>query len=145
MLCTSFTQFLIFSGNAEPEEPIKAEEKRTYPVDKEDKFTLKDHPADNPQAEVSSEVWSGKEHDGTSAFLDDSDKVQVEDKSVAGVGGRRASESPTEEVDGPGERARDNIEKTRDEASKGKARSPQAGVIVGNVPAAGANALDTES
>jgi hypothetical protein len=114
-------------------------------VDKEDKFTLKDHPADNPQAEVSSEVWSGKEHDGTSAFLDDSDKVQMEDESVAGVGGRRASENPTEEVDGPGERARENIEKTRDEASKGKTRSPQAGVIVGNVPAAGANALDTES
>lgn len=112
-------------------------------MEQEKKFTLKDHPADNPQAEVSSEVWSEKEHDGTSAFLDDSDKVQVQDESAAGVGGRRASE--TEEVDGPGERARENIEKTRDEVRQGKARSPQAGVIVGNVPAAGANALDTES
>lgn len=138
MLCNHIAWFLIFSGYE------LEEDKRTYPADEENKFTLKDHPADNPLAEVSSEVWSGKEHDGTSAFLDDSDKVEIQEESLLGVGGRRASKSLTDEVDGLGERAWENIEKTRDEASQGKARSPQAGAIVGNVPATGANALDTE-
>lgn len=120
-----------------PQEPVKEGDKQKYEVT--------DHGADNPHAEVANEIWGAKESDGTSLFLDDSDKVEFkgqEDESVMGIGGRRAGERLTDESSGSGETSRENIDKTREEASKGKARSPQAGVIVGHVASAGANALD---
>lgn len=67
-------------------------------------------------------------------------------ESVLDIGGQKAGETThiDEASDGSEERARDNIDRARSEMRAGKARSPQAGVIVGNVPRAGANAIETE-
>ena len=115
-------------------EPIKEEDKRKYP--------------EHQRAEVSSEVWAEKDEGGTHSFLEDSDKVELrgqENESVLGIGGQPAGEGHTDEASASGETARENIEKTRNEMREGKGRrSPPAGVIVGNVPSVGANALENE-
>lgn len=114
------------------EEPIKEEDKRKYP--------------DQQSSEVSSEVWAAKDDKGDAhSFVDDANKVELrgqENESV--LGGARAGETHTDEASGSGETARENMENTRSEMRAGKARSPQAGVIVGNVSSAGANALENE-
>lgn len=64
------------------------------------KSSAEDKRKEDPEAEVSSEVW-GTMHDGgnTHAFLDDEKKIDFlgeEDESVLGIGGQRAGESHTE-------------------------------------------------
>ncbi|KAG0570953.1 hypothetical protein KC19_6G200500 [Ceratodon purpureus] len=112
------------------EGPIKEEDKRKYP--------------EHQKAEVSSEASSEKQ---THSSPDDSNKADLqgqENESVLGIGGHPEGKSHTDEASASGETARENIDKTRSEMRAGKARSPQAGVIVGNVSSTGANAIDND-
>lgn len=48
------------------------------PTEEPSAYTVKDHIAENPGADVANEVWSAKEQDGTSVFTDHSDKESAE-------------------------------------------------------------------
>ena len=112
------------------EGPIKEEDKRKYP--------------EHQKAEVSSEASSEKQ---THSSPDDSNKADLqgqENESVLGIGGHPERKNHIDEASAFGETARENIDKTRSEMRAGKARSPQAGVIVGNVSSTGANAIDND-
>jgi hypothetical protein len=124
--------------NAKSDEPTMNEDNREYC----------EHQNSNP--EVLSEDGARKDPNGrnaTSQSLDDANNVELrgqENESVLGIGGKDAGGSSTDESTAAGERARENIDQIRSEMRGGKARSPQSGVIVGNVASAGANALENE-
>jgi hypothetical protein len=84
----------------------------------------------------------------TSHFLDDSDKVEVqgqENESIMGISSRGPGESLEDESTGPGETVHETLDATRAENRSGsKARTPKPGVRVGNVPATGASANETD-
>jgi hypothetical protein len=108
------------------EGPIKEEDKRKY-----------------PEHQKASEVSIAAEKDETHSGSDQRDfQGQEHDDKTSVLG---AGESHADEASASGETARENIDKTRSEMRSGTGRrSPQAGVIVGNVASAGANALETE-
>lgn len=115
----------------------------------EDNREYSEHQNSNP--EVLSEEGAREDPNGRNAtsqsLLDGANKVELrgqENESVLGIGGKDAGGSSTDESTAAGERARENIDQTRSEMRGGKARSPQSGVIVGNVASAGANALENE-
>lgn len=104
------------------EEPIKEEDKRKYPEHQKAEVSIA---PEKYETQSDERDFQGQEHDET---------------SVLGAG-----ESHADEASASGETARENIAKTRSEMRSGTGRrSPQAGVIVGNVASAGANALETE-
>jgi len=113
----------------------------------EETSTITDHDADNSEVEIATEVWSAMDGD-TSHFLDDSDKVEVqgqENKSIMGIGSQGPGESLQDESTGPGETVHETLDATRAENRSGsKARTPKPGVRVGNVPATGASANETD-
>lgn len=125
--------------NAKSDKPTMNEDNREY----------SEHQNSNP--EVLSEEGAREDPNGRNAtsqsLLDGANKVELrgqENESVLGIGGKDAGGSSTDESTAAGERARENIDQTRSEMRGGKARSPQSGVIVGNVASAGANALENE-
>lgn len=115
---------------SEPEE-IKQEDKQTY--------------AGVSITEDRSWATSQEKEAGETKSDHSRDKVDLEGRESESVmEGQRGGETQTDEATASGESARHNIEKTRSEMKAGKHRSPQAGVIVGNVASAGANAIENE-